>query len=103
MDDSCAVSDVRLVGGASDYEGRVEICHNRIWVSVCDTHWDNNDANAICNQLGHQSTGSVTVLFIYYEIFTQEGLHYQGVILVMVIIHTIHYTLPVQVVSPMIL
>ncbi|XP_072014782.1 uncharacterized protein [Amphiura filiformis] len=45
-------SPVRLVEGSSPYEGRVEIYHNNIWGSVCDTDWTTADAIVVCRQLG---------------------------------------------------
>ena len=57
VDTSCNNGDVRLVGGINELEGRVEICYNKIWGSVCDTSWSTYDANVVCKQLGHQPTG----------------------------------------------
>ena len=42
---------VRLVGGEDDKEGRVEICYNNVWGSVCDDSWSTNDARVVCRQL----------------------------------------------------
>ena len=50
--------DIRLVGGSSQYEGKVEVCINDQWGTVCDDFWDSNDATVVCRQLGYSYTGS---------------------------------------------
>ena len=47
----CAHGDLRLVGGESESEGRVEVCYKGGWYSVCGT--DEQEASVMCKQLGH--------------------------------------------------
>jgi deleted-in-malignant-brain-tumors protein 1 len=53
---SCTHGAIRLRGGTATL-GRVEICNNNIWGTVCDGSWDNTDAIVACTQLGLPNTG----------------------------------------------
>ena len=57
----CNHGDVRLLGGQSKYEGRVEFCYSGSWTSVCPRSWDYREAAVICRQSGFQSIGNLTV------------------------------------------
>ncbi|XP_072178827.1 galectin-3-binding protein-like [Diadema setosum] len=49
---------MRLVGGSSENEGRVEISCNGKWGTVCDDCWDINDAHVVCRELGYSSASA---------------------------------------------
>ena len=73
----CADGQLRLAGGNIANEGRVEICMNNVWGTVCDNSWGATDATVVCRQLGYSrqgqnqlrtSTSSSKVILVYLVI-----------------------------------
>lgn len=57
---SCQNGEIQLVGGDPDYvggEGRLEVCYNETWRTVCDGGWSISDAQVVCRQLGYSREG----------------------------------------------
>ena len=44
---------VRLSGGRSSKEGRLEIYHNYLWGTVCDNGFNDVAAKVVCRSLGY--------------------------------------------------
>lgn len=54
----CQEGRIRLAGGRNALEGRVEVCHEGVWGTVCNTRWSEGEAMVACRQLGHAESGN---------------------------------------------
>ena len=71
--DSCVNGDIRLADGPSSLSGRVEICYNNQWGTVCNNYWDVNDARVVCRQLGYLDFG-MQCLYNYAREYCYRGI-----------------------------
>ena len=53
----CVTGQLRLVGGNIENEGRVEICVDNVWGTVCLDSWGSAEATVVCRQLGYPTQG----------------------------------------------
>jgi len=70
----CINGQLRLAGGNIGNEGRVEICINNVWGTVCLDYWGNTDAAVVCRQLGYSTQGQYQVS-VYGHASFQYAIH----------------------------
>ena len=56
---TCTNGDIRLRGGTFNDRGRIEICYNNVWGTVCSNGWDSVGARVACLQLGMPSSSKL--------------------------------------------
>ena len=83
---ACTSGSIRLVGGTSTSEGRVEVCSSTgTWGTVCDDSWDNTDASVACRQLGYASG-----MLYYHHINAHTHSNVTGSTSIAVIVSLLH-------------
>ena len=64
MDDNCTHGTLRIASSTDDSdglfsEGRLEVCVNGAWGTICDTAYGTRDAEVACRQLGYDDHGII--------------------------------------------
>ena len=59
---NCSNGDIRLAGGRNVLEGRVEICFNNAWGTVCGDTFSSYDAHVVCTSLGLPFNGLLMII-----------------------------------------
>lgn len=62
--EACTDGEVRLSGSNLKRAGRVELCVETTWTSLCDQSWDVEDAQVACRELGYSPYGKLTCHYI---------------------------------------
>ena len=76
---ACANGDVRLMNGSQfvegQTEGRVEVCLENVYGTVCDDRWDVLEARVVCRQLDQDVERKPLHMFIIIIISTQPCIY----------------------------
>ena len=67
----CTTGAIRLAGaGSSSSQGRVEVCNNNQWGTVCDDTWNSLDASVACFHLGYSNIGNAFACSISHQYYS---------------------------------
>ena len=68
----CYNGEVRLVNGSQSYKGRVEVCLNEVWGTICADigpwDWSSTEADVVCNQLGYSGACEKAIILLKINI-----------------------------------
>ena len=63
----CNDGDIKLSGSSYSSQGRVDLCINGTWGTICSDYFDINDANVVCRQLGYFPYGMLVKCYYYHS------------------------------------
>ena len=65
---NCTDNAIRLVGGNSSNQGRLEVCMNSAWGSVCDSAglFTSDEAKVVCRELGILQVEGRSLIFLSF-------------------------------------
>ena len=66
---------MKLVDGQTPSDGRIQVCVDGLWGSVCDSMWDSRDAVVLCRQLQYNGCEFEIVAFIRTNIILSYQHH----------------------------
>ena len=67
---NCESGSIRLVDGATNAEGRLEVCLGSVWSSVNGRGWTNTESRVACTQLGYTDIGKCVLDSLRQLLFT---------------------------------
>ena len=70
---TCENGDVRLVNGRYPSEGRVEVCYNNHWGTVCHDGWGQADSNVVCGELGYPQNSGLHMYYVAYVLYVNRA------------------------------
>ena len=50
--DDCSGGDMQLIDGVTEAEGRVEICTDGRWATLCGKYWTEKNTVVVCRYFG---------------------------------------------------
>ncbi len=65
----CREGGLRMVDGSRYNEGRVEVCSNGRWGTVCGDGWTEREAALVCSRLGYPTLSKRWLRYIFIFLF----------------------------------
>ena len=55
---------MRLTGSSEDTAGRLELCYEKFWGTLCDRRITNTIADVVCRQLSYSTYGIIIQIYM---------------------------------------